>query len=102
MGEPWTAVVIKSAEGGDGDRDKDDEDDGDISGGGERNDDDADGIACGGAFVVLNHDGDVRVERGFIRPEDDKRRQTTAEGRVKDDEQDRICEALRTLVSLSA
>ncbi len=49
---------------------------------------DADDIACGGAFVVLNHDGDVRVERGFIRPEDDKRRQTTAEGRVKDDEQD--------------
>ncbi|MGH6751621.1 MAG: ParB/RepB/Spo0J family partition protein, partial [Bradyrhizobium sp.] len=32
-----------------------------------------DEIACGGAFVVLNHDGEVRVERGFIRPEDDNR-----------------------------
>ncbi|MCP1913810.1 ParB family chromosome partitioning protein [Bradyrhizobium elkanii] len=29
-------------------------------------------VARGGAFVVLNHDGTVRVERGFIRPEDEK------------------------------
>ncbi|MEK9282684.1 ParB/RepB/Spo0J family partition protein [Bradyrhizobium sp. ISRA442] len=34
---------------------------------------DADDVACGGAFVVLNHDGDVRIERGFIRPDDDNR-----------------------------
>ena len=32
----------------------------------------ADEIARGGAFVVLNHDGTARVERGFIRPEDEK------------------------------
>jgi ParB family chromosome partitioning protein len=29
-------------------------------------------IAHGGAFVILNHDGTVRIERGFIRPEDEK------------------------------
>ncbi|WP_063694291.1 ParB/RepB/Spo0J family partition protein [Bradyrhizobium stylosanthis] len=29
-------------------------------------------VARGGAFVTLNHDGTVRIERGFIRPEDDK------------------------------
>ena len=29
-------------------------------------------VARGGAFVILNHDGTVRIERGFIRPEDDK------------------------------
>ena len=39
---------------------------------------DADDIACGGAFVVLNHDGEIRVERGFIRPEDDNRRQNAS------------------------
>ncbi|WP_456749551.1 ParB/RepB/Spo0J family partition protein [Bradyrhizobium sp. USDA 4461] len=33
---------------------------------------DAADVARGGAFVVLNHDGTVRVERGFIRPEDEK------------------------------
>ncbi|WP_316398243.1 ParB/RepB/Spo0J family partition protein [Bradyrhizobium sp. 33ap4] len=33
---------------------------------------DATDVARGGAFVVLNHDGTVRVERGFIRPEDEK------------------------------
>jgi len=31
-----------------------------------------DDIARGGVFVVLNHDGTVRLERGFVRPEDDK------------------------------
>jgi ParB family transcriptional regulator, chromosome partitioning protein len=35
---------------------------------------DPDGIARGGAFVILNHDGEVRIERGFIRPEDEKPR----------------------------
>ena len=29
-------------------------------------------VARGGAFVILNHDGTIRIERGFIRPEDDK------------------------------
>jgi ParB family chromosome partitioning protein len=32
---------------------------------------DPDEIARGGAFVVLSHDGTARVERGFIRPEDE-------------------------------
>lgn len=31
-----------------------------------------DDIARGGIFVVLSHDGDARVERGFIRPEDER------------------------------
>ena len=50
---------------------------------------DADDIACGGAFVVLNHDGEVRVERGFIRPEDDNRQQNApAKGSVQDGDDD--------------
>ena len=32
---------------------------------------DANVIAYGGAFVVLDHEGGVRIERGFIRPEDE-------------------------------
>jgi ParB family chromosome partitioning protein len=32
---------------------------------------DADAVARGGVFVVLNHDGTARIERGFIRPEDE-------------------------------
>lgn len=28
--------------------------------------------ARGGAFVVLSHDGTVRIERGFVRPEDER------------------------------
>lgn len=32
---------------------------------------DADEIARGGAFVILNHDGTARIERGFIRAEDE-------------------------------
>ena len=32
---------------------------------------DANAIAHGGAFVVLHHDGTVRIERGFVRAEDD-------------------------------
>ncbi|WP_316204166.1 ParB/RepB/Spo0J family partition protein [Bradyrhizobium sp. SZCCHNS3051] len=35
---------------------------------------DPDDVARGGAFVVLGHDGDLRIERGFIRPEDEKPR----------------------------
>jgi ParB family chromosome partitioning protein len=33
-----------------------------------------DDIARGGAFVILNHDGTLRIERGFIRSEDEKPR----------------------------
>lgn len=33
---------------------------------------DADDIARGGVFVVLSHDGTARIERGFIRAEDEK------------------------------
>jgi len=32
---------------------------------------DADEIARGGVFVVLSHDGETRIERGFVRPEDE-------------------------------
>ncbi|GAA4106934.1 ParB/RepB/Spo0J family partition protein [Aminobacter aganoensis] len=32
---------------------------------------DPDDIAHGGVFVVLSHDGEARIERGFIRPEDE-------------------------------
>ncbi len=35
---------------------------------------DPDDIARGGAFVILHHDGMVRIERGFVRPEDEKPR----------------------------
>jgi ParB family chromosome partitioning protein len=33
---------------------------------------DPDDIGRGGVFVVPNHDGTARIERGFIRPEDEK------------------------------
>ncbi|VIO72981.1 Chromosome-partitioning protein Spo0J [Bradyrhizobium ivorense] len=33
---------------------------------------DAEDVARGGAFVILNHDGTLRIERGFIRPQDEK------------------------------
>lgn len=33
---------------------------------------DPDDIARGGVFVVLAHDGSTRIERGFVRPEDEK------------------------------
>ena len=39
---------------------------------------DPDDIARGGAFVVLNYGGEVRIERGFIRPEDEKPRTDAA------------------------
>ena len=32
---------------------------------------DADEIARGGVFVILSHDGEARIERGFIRAEDE-------------------------------
>lgn len=31
----------------------------------------ADAIGCSGAFVVLNHDGTERIERGFVRRQDE-------------------------------
>lgn len=33
---------------------------------------DPDDIGRGGVFVVLSHDGSARIERGFVRPEDEK------------------------------
>ncbi|WP_265519236.1 ParB/RepB/Spo0J family partition protein [Nitratireductor luteus] len=41
---------------------------------------DADEIARGGAFVVLSHDGDARIERGLIRLEDEKPDAVEADG----------------------
>jgi ParB family transcriptional regulator, chromosome partitioning protein len=38
-----------------------------------------DDIARGGAFVILNHDGTVRIERGFIRSEDERPKSETEE-----------------------
>ncbi len=46
-------------------------------------------VARGGAFVILNHDGSVRIERGFIRPEDDKAHPEAGEdgdGQASDEE----------------
>ncbi|MCR4269148.1 ParB/RepB/Spo0J family partition protein [Nitratireductor sp. ZSWI3] len=40
-----------------------------------------DEIARGGVFVVLNHDGEARIERGFIRPEDETPEPEEEEGR---------------------
>jgi ParB family chromosome partitioning protein len=33
---------------------------------------DLEAVGCGGAFVSLNYEGTARIERGFIRPEDEK------------------------------
>ena len=41
---------------------------------------DPDDIARGGAFVILNHDGTIRIERGFIRPADEKPQAEAEEG----------------------
>lgn len=40
---------------------------------------DADDIARGGVFVILNHDGTARIERGFIRAEDEAHEPEDAE-----------------------
>ncbi|MEH2626319.1 ParB family chromosome partitioning protein [Bradyrhizobium sp. AZCC 1719] len=37
-------------------------------------------IARGGAFVILNHDGTIRIERGFIRPGDEQPQAECEEG----------------------
>jgi hypothetical protein len=41
---------------------------------------DPDDVARGGAFVILNHDGSLRIERGFIRPSDEKREPRQSRG----------------------
>lgn len=53
---------------------------------------DPDAVARGGVFVVLSHDGEARIERGFIRPEDAQPEAEDGEGgsvidgvRVNDD-----------------
>ncbi|UFW90491.1 ParB N-terminal domain-containing protein [Bradyrhizobium barranii] len=46
---------------------------------------DPDDITRAGAFVILNHDGTMRVERGFIRPGDEKPHSEADQG--GDDEQ---------------
>ncbi len=38
---------------------------------------DSEDVARSGVFVVLNHDGTVRLERGFVRPEDEKQAEPT-------------------------
>ncbi|MFG1186241.1 ParB/RepB/Spo0J family partition protein [Xanthobacter aminoxidans] len=40
---------------------------------------DTDEIARGGVFVILNHDGTARIERGFIRAEDEAPKSTDVE-----------------------
>jgi ParB family chromosome partitioning protein len=51
---------------------------------------DANVIAHGGVFVVLNHDGTVRIERGFVRPEEealaDPQPENESEGEATDPE----------------
>lgn len=50
---------------------------------------DVDDIARGGAFVILNHDGTVRIERGFMRPGDEKPHPETGQnndGQAPDDD----------------
>lgn len=62
---------------------------------------DAADIARGGVFVVLNHDGTARIERGFIRPEDEvPELETEAEGDVEAGERE-ITEAGPDEVSFS-
>src|SRR5690606_39504178 len=40
----------------------------------------ADQIARGGVFVCLGYDGTARIERGFVRPEDEVPQQEETEG----------------------
>ncbi|WP_454918454.1 ParB/RepB/Spo0J family partition protein [Xanthobacter sediminis] len=46
---------------------------------------DPDDIARGGVFVALSHDGTARIERGIIRPEDEKPEETGKAVRVNGD-----------------
>jgi len=43
-------------------------------------------IAHGGVFVILNHDGTVKIERGFVRPEDEALADPQPEVLPEDDE----------------
>jgi ParB family transcriptional regulator, chromosome partitioning protein len=57
---------------------------------------DPDDIARGGVFVILNHDGMVRIERGFIRPGDEKPRpeaEQAGEASVAGDTEGGDCQA---------
>ncbi|WP_119419714.1 ParB/RepB/Spo0J family partition protein [Desertibaculum subflavum] len=46
-------------------------------------------IARGGAFVVLGHDGTLRIERGFVHPEDEPQREArSGDGDDRDDADD--------------
>jgi ParB family chromosome partitioning protein len=45
-------------------------------------------IARAGAFVTLAHDGTVRVERGYVRPEDEPQSKAKANGKDKAQEPD--------------
>ena len=36
----------------------------------------------GGAFVILGHDGDVRIERGFLRPDEKPRTDAAVDAEV--------------------
>jgi len=45
---------------------------------------DPEDIARGGVFVVLGHDGEPRIERGFIRPEDEQPVEPETEASVGD------------------
>jgi ParB family chromosome partitioning protein len=59
---------------------------------------DAGDVARGGAFVILNHDGAIRIERGFIRPEDDKSHSEAGEdgdGQAPDEEDEGNDQATR-------
>jgi len=59
---------------------------------------DPDDIARGGAFVILNIDGMVRIERGFIRPGDEKPRseaEQASEAAVAGDTEDGGSQRLR-------
>jgi ParB family transcriptional regulator, chromosome partitioning protein len=59
---------------------------------------DPDDIARGGAFVILNHDGMVRIERGFIRPADEKPKpeaEEVGEASVAGDTEGGDCQALQ-------
>jgi ParB family chromosome partitioning protein len=58
-------------------------------------------IAVAGAFVSLGHDGQVRIERGFVRPEDMKRAEAGSEGEGADGEDEAADAGSREAAPLS-
>ena len=50
-------------------------------------------IANGGVFVILNHDGTVKIERGFVRPEDEALADPQPEVQPEDDERAPVIDA---------